>query len=174
MWARFPVKGIQQFCTRFSYFYIYAFLLNRCATNTMLSHAAIVSIRFPPRESLVSSASADASSVPFRLDSYIYVYKGSDPQHMNHTSHTSHTSHVHTRIIHLPARVILQFATRRFKGWVGKRKIGFWANLSIGYIASLINTVILSPLETLATRVMAASQPTTILATAHEVRDVVH
>lgn len=82
VWARFPVKGIQQFCTRFSYFYIYAFLLNRCENenhNTMLAHTAIVSIRFPQRESLVSSASADARSVPFRLDSYIYVYKVSDP-----------------------------------------------------------------------------------------------
>jgi hypothetical protein len=31
VWAKFPVKGIQQFCTRFTYFYIYAYLLNRCA-----------------------------------------------------------------------------------------------------------------------------------------------
>jgi hypothetical protein len=60
----------------------------------------------------------------------------------------------------------------RFRDAVGRsHKLGFWANLMLGYLAGLLNTVFLSPLETLATRVMVSREPITMLDAA---RDVLH
>lgn len=57
-----------------------------------------------------------------------------------------------------------------FKDIVGRsKKLGFWSNLLLGYVAGLLNTVFLSPLETLATRVMVSQAPISMIEAAREV-----
>jgi hypothetical protein len=57
---------------------------------------------------------------------------------------------------------LYQSVINRYKGFAGVEKLGTVANLLLGYLAGLLNTVFLSPLETVSTRVLASKSPLTM------------
>ena len=64
---------------------------------------------------------------------------------------------------------IYQSVINRFRQLTGRRTYGTVANLCLGYVSGLLNTVFLSPLETISTRVLAAKRPTGMVAATRRV-----
>ena len=64
---------------------------------------------------------------------------------------------------------IYQSLINRYKAISGIQNFGTVVNLLLGYLAGIINTVFLSPLETVATRVLASDSPLTISRAASDV-----
>ena len=51
---------------------------------------------------------------------------------------------------------IYAFLRNRYLRWVRTRKIGYIANILLGYFAAIINVIFLAPMESVATRVLVA------------------